>query len=328
MQMELVGDALSEILIGDRLPDTLDTRRRWPSWAGEGTLEWFEIQPGVQLWISDLVPAGELRVSGSRDDGYVNFSYYLRGRFRYLRGRCLLASVGWSKAFDIDEGHQQIGVSAPGHGGEGFFETHRRSAFVSLSISRRAAVRLLGTPSSTQTDWCLNALESERSWASVPREMTRAERALAVQIATCPFAGRARTLFLESKVLELLAYDLARSSPRSSTRRLSAEDEERIRAAAQLLIDRCESPPSIRELARAVGVNDLKLKQSFPQLFGTTVFGYLRQHRMNKAYGLLARGEATVGEAACRVGYTCPSRFAVAFRRHFGATPSRVRGTR
>jgi hypothetical protein len=40
MQLELVGDALSERLIGDRVPDTLDTRRRWPSWAGHGTFEW------------------------------------------------------------------------------------------------------------------------------------------------------------------------------------------------------------------------------------------------------------------------------------------------
>jgi AraC-like DNA-binding protein len=158
--------------------------------------------------------------------------------------------------------------------------------------------------------------------------MTRAERALAVQNATCPFAGRARALFLESKVLEEMAHDLARSSPRSSTRRLSGEDEGRIRAAAQLLIDRCDAPPTIRELARAVGVNDLKLKQGFPQLFGTTVFGYLRQHRMNQAYELLARGEATVGGAACRVGYRCQSRFTVAFRRHFGATPSTVKRTR
>jgi AraC-like DNA-binding protein len=328
MQLELVGGALSEILIGDRLPDTVDTRRRWPSWAGEGTLEWFEIQPGVHLSIFDLMPAAALRVSGARDDGYVNFSYYLRGGFRYLRGRFRLASVGWLEAFDIDEGHQQIGVSAPGDGGVGFFETHRRSAMVSFSISGRAAVRLLGTPSSTQADSYLNALESERSCVSAPREMTRAERALAVQIATCPFAGRARALFLESKVLELLAYDLARANPRASTRRLSAQDEGRIRAAAQLLIDRSESPPSIRELARAVGVNDLKLKQGFPQLFGTTVFGYLRQHRMNQAYELLARGEATVGEAACRVGYRCQSRFTVAFRRHFGATPSTVRWRR
>jgi AraC-like DNA-binding protein len=146
------------------------------------------------------------------------------------------------------------------------------------------------------------------------------------RLAECFGAGR--TLFLESKVLELLAYDLARSSPHSSARRLSAEDEGRIRVAAQLLIDRCESPPSIRELARAVGVNDLKLKQSFPQLFGTTVFGYLRQYRMNQAYELLARGEATVGDVAYRVGCTCHSRFTDAFRRHFGVTPSSLRGTR
>lgn len=74
-----------------------------------------------------------------------------------------------------------------------------------------------------------------------------------------------------------------------------------------------------------VGTNELKLKQGFRALFGTTVFGYLRRHRMERARQLLLHREVSVTEAAGLVGYACPSRFAAAFRRQFGTRPSALR---
>jgi AraC family transcriptional activator of pyochelin receptor len=321
MNLDLVGDTLTELLVGDERPGTINAQRRWPSWAGDGALEFLELQPGVLLWISDFTPATDIRMCGSREDGYLSFSYYLRGGLR-------IASAKLSHALDIDEGHHQIGVSAPGEAGVGFFDTRRRSVIVSLSLSKAAAADLVATPDTAEAESWLRALERERSYVWAPREMTDIERGIATQIAACPFAGRARQLFLESKVLELLAHAMARTNVPSAALRLCREDEARIRTAAALLLDRFDRPPSIRELARVTGVNELKLKRGFRQLFGTTPFGYIRLHRMTEAYGLLARGEVTVGEAAWRVGYQCPSRFTVAFRRQFGMTPSSVKTSR
>jgi AraC-like DNA-binding protein len=56
-------------------------------------------------------------------------------------------------------------------------------------------------------------------------------------------------------------------------------------------------------------------------VFGTTVFGYLRARRMERARALLEAGKATVLEAAALVGYSNPSNFAAAFRREFGVNP-------
>jgi AraC-like DNA-binding protein len=150
-------------------------------------------------------------------------------------------------------------------------------------------------------------------------------QAAAAQLLGCPFMGAPRRLYLESKALEILALtlDTAAGSPGPSST-LRPHDQERIRAARDILLARLDAPPSLEELARAVHISDFKLKQGFRQLFGTTVFGYLHLERMRRAYELLRAGEQRVLQVALSVGYACPSRFAVAFRRHFGLKPSEV----
>ena len=84
---------------------------------------------------------------------------------------------------------------------------------------------------------------------------------------------------------------------------------------------RLESPPTVEALARQVGLSETTLKRGFHQVFNTTVFGYLRGRRMERAREALQSGEATVLESAALVGYSNPSNFASAFRRQFGVNP-------
>jgi AraC family transcriptional regulator, transcriptional activator of the genes for pyochelin and ferripyochelin receptors len=140
-----------------------------------------------------------------------------------------------------------------------------------------------------------------------------------------PYTNGARTLFLESCVLGLLAAqfdglagcrDVAHDTRRASELR-------RIHRAREILDESLSDPPSIASLARSVGVNDFKLKRSFKEVFGTTIFGYVRQQRMRRAAADLYAG-MQVSEAAAAVGYECPRCFADAFRRHYGILPSEV----
>jgi AraC-like DNA-binding protein len=90
----------------------------------------------------------------------------------------------------------------------------------------------------------------------------------------------------------------------------------------KLLVARLSHPPSLIELARLAGINDCKLKSGFRQVFGTTVFGYLHDCRMERSRQLLEAGEMTVTEAARAVGFVSRGRFAAAFKRRFGVNPS------
>jgi len=96
----------------------------------------------------------------------------------------------------------------------------------------------------------------------------------------------------------------------------------------EVLVARLSDPPSLMELARLVGINDCKLKAGFRQVFGTTVFGYLHNCRMERSRQLLEAGEMSVAQAAQTVGFVNRSHFAIAFRKKFGVNPSTYRRTR
>jgi AraC-like DNA-binding protein len=81
---------------------------------------------------------------------------------------------------------------------------------------------------------------------------------------------------------------------------------------------------TLAALARRHHTNECDLKRGFRQHFGTTVFGYLRQRRMERAEALLARGDRSVLEVAQAVGYQNPSHFARAFREAMGCNPGEL----
>lgn len=154
------------------------------------------------------------------------------------------------------------------------------------------------------------------------------------QYMRAPFYGSMRKLFLESKVTELIAlsidmlrniHEINHQPAYSKMKSLASKEVECIHAARDELVANIESPPSLLDLAHSVGINQQKLKFGFRQVFGTTTFGYLQQHRLEQARQLLEEGSSPVSEVALAVGYTHFGHFASIFRKQFGVTPGNVR---
>jgi AraC-like DNA-binding protein len=136
---------------------------------------------------------------------------------------------------------------------------------------------------------------------------------------------RLNKLFLESQILELLSLNLERllgieySGVKPAG--LSKTDIESLFLAQEILLNRLESPPSLLKLSRMVHMNDCKLKRTFKIYFGKTVYEYIREQRLEKAFSLLDTGHCNVGQSAFAVGYTNLSHFSQAFRKRFGISP-------
>ncbi|MEH2083918.1 MAG: AraC family transcriptional regulator [Nostoc sp.] len=64
---------------------------------------------------------------------------------------------------------------------------------------------------------------------------------------------------------------------------LKSDDRDRIYQAKEILLRNFVKPPSVRDLAQQVGLNEFKLRQGFHQMFGNTVFGCLQDHQMQEA---------------------------------------------
>lgn len=147
------------------------------------------------------------------------------------------------------------------------------------------------------------------------------------QIWQCPFQGWGKSMFLASKIIELMTLRLqqgveAETIPRSKTN-LTHDRVERLHQIKEMLERRMENPPSLQEMCQQVGLSHHQLKQGFRQLFGNTPFQYIHQYRMEQARLLLYEGSvAGVAEVANIVGYSHLGQFAAAFKRQFGILPS------
>lgn len=99
------------------------------------------------------------------------------------------------------------------------------------------------------------------------------------------------------------------------------EEESALNAAAEYLEKNLAESLSLAEISQHVHLNEFKLKKGFREYYRTTVFGYLRQKRMERASRILAIRQCSVIEAAQEVGYSNPSHFSRAFRKTFGMNP-------
>jgi len=130
-------------------------------------------------------------------------------------------------------------------------------------------------------------------------------------------------LLIHSAALEFLAWhlDTYRSGGESET--LSVRERKLLAVARERLLQDLSDPPTIAELARETGLNQLKLKRGFKAVFGYSVYALFQRERMDRARELLERHG--VAETAMILGYSNASHFSVAFRKQFGVLPREAR---
>lgn len=98
-------------------------------------------------------------------------------------------------------------------------------------------------------------------------------------------------------------------------------DREKIVRAREILIDHIGDPITIKELSRKVAINECYLKKGFKVMFGTTIFDFYQDQRMEHAKYLLYEKGKTVSEVSALLGYSSISHFSTAFKKHTGLKP-------
>lgn len=147
------------------------------------------------------------------------------------------------------------------------------------------------------------------------------------QILSCPYKDAMRRMYMESKTLEVLTYSLSQFfSPESvwnnRDENFSDYEVKQVYLAKKRIEQDLQNPPKLLDLAREVGLTHTKLNHCFRAIFNTTMFGYLRELRLNRAKSLLDNGRMNVTEVASEVGYSSLSHFAKSFKEFHGHLPS------
>jgi AraC family transcriptional regulator, transcriptional activator of the genes for pyochelin and ferripyochelin receptors len=148
-------------------------------------------------------------------------------------------------------------------------------------------------------------------------------------IVNCPVIGPMRNLMIQSRSLELLALQFEQfRGLGNQSEKFSPEDVEKLFTLKMYLDQHFLTEFSLTQLSRNFYINEFKLKKGFKELFGHTVFGYIRKLRMEHAQLLLKDTASTVEEVAFILGYENSNHFSTAFKNYFGNSPSLFRKKR
>lgn len=177
------------------------------------------------------------------------------------------------------------------------------------------------------------AQRPDLSWLFVTFELQDAEPLAALRYRPFALTPQLRTLAaelvesFESERTEevsvlLLALFLAR------LRRLkialpaaAAEPEPGLMLRINQIAQRSAAPPSIKELARTLGISPSHLRARFRASCGVSIGRHLRRLRLEQACGLLRLGPQRVSEIAEQCGFGSIYSFSRAFRAAYGVPP-------
>ena len=176
---------------------------------------------------------------------------------------------------------------------------------------------LTASISESQYEWaqeCVDLPEAESSFRNVHVAM------LGTRLATeCARWCDASPLTAAGLCLELLA----------AAAKVTVTEERRpprwLRAAKELLHDRCCEAVTIADVSEVAGVHPVHLTRTFRRFFHCTPGDYLRKCKIERAAALLRCTHSTIAEVASESGFSDQSHLSKAFRQALGVTPGEFR---
>jgi len=144
-------------------------------------------------------------------------------------------------------------------------------------------------------------------------------------ILNCPYDKHLIKLYFENKVNDLLFEILWQSFDASHISSGSQRQTEAVFQAKNIILEDITKHYSIKELAAKVSLSEVNLKAGFKQVFGTGLFEYLIQARMEKAYHLVTQTDIPIKNIAKETGFHYVANFITAFGKRYGKPPTDFR---
>lgn len=223
--------------------------------------------------------------------------------------------------------------SAGGEASEGFLASDGvRATMFLMQFTREAFLHLTEGASESLNRFNEGVMARKASilnFRNLPLNPAMAN--LIQSLVNCPYDDGLKRMFLLSKSIEFLVMqaEMCSAALQTSYRYIKTRrDEEAIAHAFEYVTGQLAKPPGLSELARIVGINEYKLKRGFKETYGTTVFGYIANARLEMAKGMIMNSDKSIGEIAQEVGYSSPQHFSSAFRKKFGITASALKNVK
>jgi AraC-like DNA-binding protein len=127
------------------------------------------------------------------------------------------------------------------------------------------------------------------------------------------------------KAMELLFYFFKSLSKREKSihQKLNDKEIKSIYKVRDKLVSSLHKPSTIAELKQISGMNELKMRKLFMQIFGMGIYDYYQHLRMKEAARLLRDEKLSVSEVGYQMGFENLSHFTRVFERNIGKKPKK-----
>lgn len=285
-----------------------------PASLGDGYWRRIRINQAMEIVICNMRFNMDMCMSSTEQDAWMKLCF------------CLGEGLQWTtKGRPIEYKIAQDEVSAFGR-----IHTNSKCNFYSNRRFQSVTLKLDVTRKSHVLHSCyMDKLMSEISTEArlyYNSKTTPSMKRIIYDIIHCKYRGEVKKIYLEGKILELVAVYLDESVSEKGALTagitLTKSDIASLNQAKQIVDGNLVSPPSLAELSRMIYLNETKLKKGFKQLFGMPVHTYIIDQRLEMAYQLLEARGITITSAAYMAGFSNAAQFAGKFRKKYGVNPS------
>lgn len=279
------------------------------------------IRPGLWMSLIDCFPEQRIQIDYNGDLPVVNFGFILSGTIE----NNIECNYSGKKILNNKEGMSGIQFLKKPKGSIKIYpqkrvqvlHIHSTPQFLQSLLKKDLQILKSGFRSVIEGDMRKNYIRRGTINPHI--------QAVIHQIMNIPGNLIPRHLYLESKALELISLQIAGldsgNKKLGQSLLLSKEEKKRIPCARDLLIKNLEAPPTLKNLSSYSGISINKLQAGFRERYGSSVFGFLREYKLQKAKILLEQTKMNVSQTAWAVGYVNVSHFSAAFKKKFGILP-------
>lgn len=127
------------------------------------------------------------------------------------------------------------------------------------------------------------------------------------------------------KAMELLFYlfESLRKREKSVHQKLNDREIKSIYKVRDKIVSSLSKPSTITDLTKIAGMNELKMRKIFTQVFGMGIYDYYQHLRMKEAARLLRDEKLSVSEVGYQMGFENLSHFSRVFEKHIGKKPKK-----
>lgn len=281
---------------------------------GQGLIETWPIFPGIDVVFYDMNTEYELP-DHIEEDHILEILYCYEGRCE-IRGLSHHYYYMQEEDLMIFECHDKMGLSS--------FPTERFLG-ISVRINMNPATRDFTGILKNFSIHLPSIYSAVEQNGVLPLNSCESAKHIFGELMTAH--GQFQPDFLKLKLIELLLVlsDPATLSQPSSAMVLTSYQAAVIKDIQTFMVEHFDEHHTVMELSNKFHFSATSLKQWFRIIYGTSIYAYLKNYRMDVARALLRHTDYSILQVALYVGYENPSKFSSVFRDEFGVTPKRYR---